>query len=341
MQNPPARRIPRPWLILLALIIILFTTPQDITLSLMSRIFERLPDFATIFLGIFIEAAPFLLFGTLGSGLVEIFFSQDLLARLIPKNNLSGTIIGGLMGLVFPVCECGVVPLTRRMFRKGLPLGAGIAFLLAAPVLNPIVLLSTASAFGPGLMLALRAALSLIIAISTGLIFSSSSPATEILKPAPAFAPPQLHFNPPATPAPGLAERWRSVLAIALDEFFEMGRYLVIGALLATAMQTFLPQNLLVSIGKGPILSVIAMMLLAVLLSICSTVDAFVALGFIGIFSPGAILAFLVFGPMVDIKSALMYARVFNPRALLYLILFPFLLSLLAGILVNYYLPGL
>lgn len=339
MQTAPViKRIPRQWFILLAAAIILATFPPEIWVILASRI----SDFAAIFLGIFIEAAPFLLFGTLGSGIVEVFFSKDLLARLVPKRALPGSLAGSLMGMLFPVCECGVVPLTRRMFRKGLPLSAGVAFLLAAPVLNPIVLFATASAFGLGAMLALRIGLSMVIAVSTGMVFSAAQSPLEALKPIPgaAFTPLELPKNIEIIPPP-LFERWRQVLTIALDEFFEMGRYLVIGASLAAAMQTFIPQNLLVGLGQDPVLSVLAMMTLAVLLSICSTVDAFVALGFVGIFSPGAILAFLVFGPMVDIKSVLMYARVFQPRPLVYLILLPFLFSLLAGILVNYTLPGL
>ena len=339
MQTTPViKRIPRQWFILLAVLIVLATFPPEIWVILASRI----TDFAAIFLGIFIEAAPFLLFGTLGSGIVEIFFPKDLLARLIPKRALTGSLAGSLMGMLFPVCECGVVPLTRRMFRKGLPLSAGVAFLLAAPVLNPIVLFGTASAFGVGGMLALRFGLSMAIAISTGMVFSAAKSPLEALKPIPGavFTPLELPQNIEIIQPP-LLERWRQVLTIALDEFFEMGRYLVLGAGLAAAMQTFIPQNLLVGLGQDPVLSVLAMMALAVLLSICSTVDSFVALGFVGIFSPGAILAFLVFGPMVDIKSILMYARVFQPRPLIYLILLPFLFSLLAGILINYPLPGL
>lgn len=81
-------------------------------------------------------------------------------------------------------------------------------------------------------------------------------------------------------------------------------------------------------------------MALAIVLSICSTVDAFVVLGFVGTFSPGAILAFLVFGPMVDIKSTLMYLSVFRKRAVFYIILLSFGMSFLAGLLVNLLMMG-
>jgi uncharacterized membrane protein YraQ (UPF0718 family) len=118
-----------------------------------------------------------------------------------------------------------------------------------------------------------------------------------------------------------------------------MGRYLIIGAVLAAGLQTFIPQNTLLSIGTGPLFSVLVMMALAIILSICSTVDAFVALGFVGTFSFGSILSFLVFGPMVDIKSVLMYSQVFRRKSVGYIVLLPLLMSLLAGLLFNYFRP--
>lgn len=332
------RTIPRLLLVLLILAVILFTIPSDISLAFLQRAAVRLPDFATIFLGIFIEAAPFLLMGTLASGIVEVFVSQDFFARAVSHRAGLGALTGALMGLTFPVCECGVVPLTRRLLRKGLPLPAGIAFLLAAPVLNPIVIASTAAAFGWGKLLALRMGLTLLIAVITGLVFSVAKSPWDVLRPTEWVQGNDVLQLHPQVQALSLVDRWRRVLLIAMDEFFEMGRYLVIGAMLAAAMQVFIPQSIMLTVGQGPLLSVLVMVGLAVLLSICSTVDAFVALGFVGTFSPGAILAFLVFGPMVDIKSVLMYVRVFRPRPVLYLILIPLLISVLGGLLVNYYL---
>jgi len=137
----------------------------------------------------------------------------------------------------------------------------------------------------------------------------------------------------------GWRARLQTGLLVAADEFFEMSRYLVIGAALAAAMQALVPQAALLSVGQGPLASVAVMQLMAVVLSICSTVDAFVALGFAGTLSAGSVLAFLVFGPMVDIKSTLMFLRVFRKRAVVYLIVLPLLMNFLAGILINYYLP--
>ena len=107
-----------------------------------------LGTFSTRFLGIFIEAVSFLLLGTLISGLIAVFVNNDDIARLMPHNPIAATLVGSMLGFIFPVCECGVVPVTRRLYQKGLPVSVGITFLLAAPVMNPIVLASTYAAFG-------------------------------------------------------------------------------------------------------------------------------------------------------------------------------------------------
>lgn len=312
-----------------------------------STVIDALSNFAAVFMGIFVEAAPFLLLGTLASSLVETFVSREDLARWMPRNPVLGALMGGLFGLLFPVCECGVVPFGRRLLRKGVPLPTVIATLLSAPVVNPIVITSTLAAFGPGLILWGRIGLSLGIAILTGIAFSLAKP-SDVLR----DEPPSniLHVLPPLVldevriapqKSPSLGKRLHDTLVMTADEFFEMGRFLILGALLAAFMQTVVPQSSLLSIGQGPFFSVVVLILVAVLLSVCSTVDAFIALAFAGSFMPGAILGFLVFGPMVDIKSTLMYLRVFKPRALFYLILLPLLLNLLAGTLINRLAGGL
>lgn len=289
-----------------------------------------LTTFATISLGIFVEAVPFLLLGTLASGMVEVFVDQETLARYIPRRALAASFGGALLGLAFPVCECGVVPLARRLFRKGLPLSSGVAFLLAAPVVNPVVLLSTAAAFGWGGMLAWRVGLSLGIAVLTGLLFASERDPANLLRP---LSPSTgfEHDHPSGT----VRTRLGRALVIAGDEFFEMGRFLVVGALLAALLQTVVPQSALLRVGGHPFLSVVAMMGLAFALSLCSTVDSFVALAFTGSFTPAAILAFLVYGPMVDIKSTLMLLGVFRRRPVAYLVLLPLLMTLVATVAIN------
>ena len=295
-------------------------------------VLEWASRFSVVFLGIFIEAAPFLLLGTLASGIVEVFVERETLASLLPRGVFRGALAGSLLGLFFPVCECGVVPFARRLMRKGAPAPVAIATLLAAPVINPIVIASTLVAFGPGWVLWGRLGVTLAIAMITGMVFGMQSPRLDIVKEGPGFDASE------AKPAPRKpSEQIRQVLVLAADEFFEMGRFLVMGSLLAALMQTVARQSDLLSVGQGPVLSVVVMVILAVLLSICSTVDAFIALAFVGTFTSGSILAFLVYGPMVDIKSTLMFLRVFRPREVAYLVLLPLLLTLLAAVAVNYF----
>ncbi|MFZ2487596.1 MAG: permease [Anaerolineae bacterium] len=298
-------------------------------------ILDRIQVFVTIFLGIFIEAAPFLLAGALVSGFLEIFLSRETLLRLAPRRPVLAALTGASLGLVFPVCECGVVPVTRRLYQKGLPMPVGIAFLLAAPVINPVVILSTLSAFGWGPILWGRIGFTFLIAFLIGLIFQRATRAET-------FTPALLqHMQEAETCAlpDAVQSSWRArvphALAAAGDDFLDMARYLVIGSLLAAAMQTIVPQSALLAIGTNPVTSVLAMLLLAFVLSICSTVDAFVALAFVGMFTPASILAFLVFGPMVDIKSTSMFLGVFQRRKVAYLVLLPALMVLLLGVYLN------
>ncbi|MCS6836989.1 MAG: permease [Anaerolineae bacterium] len=286
--------------------------------------------FTTRFLGIFIEALPFLLLGTFTSGLIEAFLRAEDLVRFLPKNRVVATIGGAFLGLVFPVCECGVVPVARRLFTKGLPVSMGIAFLLAAPVMNPIVFASTFIAFGWSGLLVGRFVMTALVAIAVGLVFALSARRADVLLPAA-----MLDACPVAQKRPTLGQGLAQAATIAASETFEMGRYLVIGCLLAAAMQTFVPQEALIAIGSGTVTSVLALQVLAFVLSVCSTVDAFLALAFVNLFTTGSLVAFLSFGPMVDIKSVAMFLGVFQRRAVAYLILLPFLMNLLGGVLIN------
>lgn len=288
--------------------------------------------FATRFLGIFIEAVPFLLLGSLTSGLIEIFVSGEFLLKLLPKNSFGAAIGGTFLGVIFPVCECGVVPVARRLFTKGLPISMGIAFLLAAPFMNPIVFASTFIAFGFGPVFIGRFIMTAIVAISIGMIIGTFAKPEEVLKLQ------SLHtlgnIQPNMSRVPFQSKLLRA-LYIAGDEFFEMGRFLIVGSALAAAMQTLIPQESLLALGTGPVLSVIFMQVLAFILSVCSTVDSFLALAFVNTFTTGSIISFLSFGPMVDIKSTLMFTGVFKGRIVFYLVILPFVMNLLAGVLIN------
>ncbi len=340
------KRMPTPpktnrWLrILLSaglLLLVLYAIFGDLLTTGAGRLLlgQRFQVFVTIFLGIFIEAAPFLLLGSVVSGLIAVFVDQTLLDRYLPRRAIPAALAGATLGLLFPVCECGVVPVTRRLYEKGLPMSIGVAFLLAAPVINPIVMVSTYAAFGWGPVLWGRIGFSLLVALIVGIIFHFAQP-REILLPnlhqAHAAASDHHHHHAPTL---GFRQRLQQALTTAGDDFLDMARYLIIGSILAAMMQTVVPQTLLLAIGQGPVTSVLAMQALAFVLSVCSTVDAFLALAFSGVFTTGSIITFLTFGPMVDIKSALMFLGLFQRRIVLYLILLPLLLTLLIGIFWN------
>jgi len=226
-------------------------------------------------------------------------------------------------------------------------------------VMNPIVLVSTFVAFEnqPNVteIVALRFIITAVVAISVGVIFAIAARPQEILRPV-SFAPiaggdggkidgnsgenPFTDFKQPpqnviSAANPTLAGNLYRATKVASYEFFEMGRFLVVGCMLAALMQTVVSQETLVTLGEGPLLSVIIMQALGFVLSVCSTVDAFLALSFVGTFSGGSILAFLTFGPMIDIKSTLMFAGVFKRKTVAYLILLPLLMTMLIGLWIN------
>ena len=182
---------------------------------------ERVQTFVTIFLGIFIEAVPFLLAGSVVSGFIHIFVDQRWLDRFIPHNLFLGPLSGAAMGLLFPVCECGVVPVTRRLYAKGLPVSIGVAFLLAAPVINPVVIVSTYAAFGWGPVLWGRIIFSLLIAFSVGMIFQLATP-DEVLLPTVADG----HDHHSHMIGQSFQARTLAALNTAGDDFLDMARYL-------------------------------------------------------------------------------------------------------------------
>ncbi|MEH2359815.1 permease [Nostoc sp.] len=322
----------------------------------------------TLFLSLLVEAMPFLLLGVLFSSLLLFFVDERKLVEKMPKNPLLGALVGSLIGFLFPVCECGNVPVARRFLIQGVPTPVAIGFLLAAPTINPIVIWSTWTAFRdqPEIVV-LRVVFSLVIATIIGYVFSFQKDLNPILQPAIAR---YMKFNPPAQPetkrrgkryevqqeatVPNLlqsgtyilggkagiplridanfvpptsnstsnkplADKLRLVVDNSIQEFRELGGIMVIGSAIAAAIQILAPRELILSLGAGPITSIVVMLILAVVVSICSTVDSFFALSFASTFSSGSLLAFLVFGPMIDIKGIGLLLSIFKPKTVFYL----------------------
>ncbi|AHI55418.1 permease [Listeria ivanovii] len=325
--------------------------------------FSHLPDsflqMNTIFISILIEALPFVLIGVFIAGFIQMFISEKFIARVIPKNKFLAVIVGSLIGVFFPSCECGIVPIVRNLLAKGVPLHAGIAFMLTAPIINPVVLFSTYVAFGSTWEVPLlRVAGSLVVALVVGNIIAYFYkgtglkdrflkyeaagekvvvPAANLATVGPNNGMVTSHFQVLEAETEAnhnhhhhgeahvhmemsLSQKVWHTVQHAVDEFFSVGKYLVFGALLAAAMQTYIKTSTLVSIGHGPVLSILLMMVLAFVLSLCSEADAFIAASFRSVFSTQSIVAFLVFGPMLDIKNLMMMLGSFKAKFVLLIV---------------------
>lgn len=266
-----------------------------------------LQGFSMMFISILLEALPFVLLGTLISAAIHLYLPQDALAYLLPRNRWLGLLTASLLGFFFPVCECAIVPITRSLVRKGVPIGMAVTFMLAVPIVNPVVLAATYTAFaGAWGVVLLRAVCGALVAIFAGDVIGRWYENTYPLR-SKSFYEEHSH-EAEQTEA---AKPWISLLRHTSEELFAVGRYLVLGAALSAALQTTIPRHLLAAVGQNSWLSVLAMMSLAYFLSLCSEADAFVARTFVGQFSNGSILAFLVLGPMIDLKATLLWKGVF------------------------------
>lgn len=281
----------------------------------------------SIFISILIEAIPFILIGVILSGIIQMFVSEEMIARIMPKNRFLAVLFGALVNVLFPACECGIIPITRRLLLKGVPLHAGVAFMLTAPIINPIVLFSTYIAFGNRWSVVFyRGGLALAVSLIIGVILSYQFKDTQLLKP---DEPGHHHHHGT------LLQKLGGTLRHAIDEFFSVGKYLIIGAFIAAAMQTYVKTSTLLAIGQNDVSSSLVMMGLAFVLSLCSEVDAFIASSFSSTFSLGSLIAFLVFGAMVDIKNLLMMLAAFKKRFVFLLITYIVVIVLAGSLLVK------
>lgn len=261
------------------------------------------------------EAIPFVLVGVLISGLIQTFVKERWIARIMPRNRYLATIFGCGIGLFFPSCECGIVPITRKLINKGMPLHAGIAFMLTGPIINPIVLFSTYIAFGNDWqMVGIRAGLSLAVAFSVSIILSFLFKELPFRIQDGQTAAAIEHGSEQLAARLPLNKRLYEVIVHAIDEFFSVGKYLVLGAFIAACMQTFVPTSYLLHLGSNPVTSSLVMIALAFIISLCSEADAFIAASFRSTFTVGSLSAFLVFGPMIDIKNTLMLLGTYHRK---------------------------
>lgn len=271
-------------------------------------------DFSYAFLSVLLEGMPFILLGTLLSGLIDQFLPSRVMLRFLPRNPFLGVCVSAGMGLVFPMCECGVVPVIRRLIAKGLPVANAVAYMLAAPVINPIVALSTFAAFrgqSAAEMTIFRLGLAYLVAVLAASAVHNLALRHVVRRGVLASAE-----NAPEETGHshgGPAVRLRAALDVAVKDFLDVMFYFVLGVAVSAAVSTGLNQEVILPLAMDTWLATVSMMGLAFVLSLCSTSDAFIAATFTA-FPAASKLAFLVFGPMFDLKLVFIYSSVFRKR---------------------------
>jgi len=271
------------------------------------------PDFAYAFISVLLEGVPFILLGTLLSGLIDEFLPAKIMMRILPRNVFGGVCVSAALGLIFPMCECGVVPVIRRLMGKGLPLANAIAYMLAAPIVNPIVALSTYAAFrgqapaeytilrlGVGYFVAVLAAmavhqLAIRLILKPSIVAELATPAMEKVRTGP------------------MLFRFSRALRTSVSDFLDVMFYFVLGVAVASCFSTSVNQEVIMPLALNDWLATFSLMGFAMVLSLCSTSDAFIAATFVA-FPAVAKLAFLVFGPMMDLKLIFLYSTIFRKR---------------------------
>jgi uncharacterized protein len=281
-------------------------------------------NFWFAFLALVFEGVPFILFGSLISGVIAAFIPARVITGLLPKSRFAAILVSGLLGVIFPVCDCGIVPIVRRLLKKGVPLSCGVTYMLASPIVNPLVILSTVVAFqgqAPLLNTGLRVGFGYLIAVMIGLIVGTlqsgsilrrglvtpSTPRRTAIRITPlpdaASHPLEVHF----------ALKILDAIRMATDDFLGTALYFVVGAAIAATFNTAVNQHLILPLASHSGLSIMAMMTLSGILTLCSTSDAFIAATFVT-FPSVSRMAFLIFGPMFDLKLVFLYSALFKKR---------------------------
>ncbi len=296
----------------------------------------KIQDFIIVFVSILYEAMPFIVLGAIISGILEELVPQRIVAKLIPRNRFLAIAIGGLLGLVFPMCECGIIPIMRRLLRKGVPLSCCTCYLLAGPIINVVVMGSTYVAFngmetmsastgsklrqlGGTEMVVLRCTMGYIVAFFASVVVDWQFRKHGYAKLLAPYAIPPVNASAETDEENEIARdpwtmRIGRICDAALHDFIDIMVFLILGAVLAAGVRQALTHQEIEDWSvRTPGLAILIMMFLAILICLCSEADAFIAASFVAL-PPSAKAAFLVLGPMLDMKLFLMYTRIFKPR---------------------------
>nr|WP_231901872.1 permease [Microbacterium sp. T32] len=288
----------------------------------------RAQDGLTLALSVLIESLPFVVLGVLLSIIVQVWVPPGAIERWMPRAPWARRAVLSLLGMLIPVCECGNVPFARGLLMRGFGVSDTLTFLVAAPIVNPIVIISTNAAFGlsDGILVG-RLVGGFLIANLIGWLYSRHPDPDKLLT--------ERFLETCEIVVQERGGRGRRSLAQFVVELRSVMPALIIGSLIAGAVQVLIPRSALLAIGSDPALSIAAMMILAVVVSLCSNVDAFFALSFASTFTPGSIVAFLVVGPVVDLKMYALLRTTFTTRVLVGLTIVVVLSAFALGTVVN------
>ena len=292
----------------------------------------RAQDGLTLAVSVLIESLPFVVLGVVLSIVVQVWVPPGVIERWMPRRAWARRAVLSLLGMVVPVCECGNVPFARGLLMRGFTVPETLTFLIAAPIVNPIVIITTHQAFGfdDGILIA-RLLGGYAIANLIGWLYSRHPDPDGLLTER--FRD-SCVLRQGEEPARGGVRLQRSLSQFVIELRAVMPA-LVIGSALAGAMQVLIPREALLAIGSNPALSIVAMIALAMVVSICSNVDAFFALSFASTFTPGSIVAFLLVGPLVDIKMLALMRTTFTTRTLTGIVIVVVLSAFAIGAAVN------
>lgn len=302
-------------------------------------------DIAIYFTTIMLEAIPFLLLGALISAIIEEFVSEERISKMIPKNRVLGSLVGIFLGLFIPACDCAVIPIAMRLKKKKVPTNVIVSFMLASPIISPVVLLSTFFAFGETEKMLLfgfempklfvyRTIFGVLVALVVGIILDIICK-DAVLKEETYEHHHHHHDHEHIHTCnhhhegcscshhekeTGPLGRVKNIINIMYGDFMGIISYMAVGAILAATMQILLPISNIGGIVQNKYISTFIMMLLAFALSLCSTSDAFIARTFMNSLSKNSILAFILLGPMIDIKNTIVLNKSFNKKFVIVLI---------------------
>lgn len=272
---------------------------------------KQLGDFANIFISIILEAIPFIILGSFISAIIQIFISEERMVKLIPRISIFGYFGAALIGLIFPVCECAIVPITRSLIKKGMPIGIGITLMLSVPIINPVVIMSTYYAFyDKQVMVLLRVVGGFVAAILIGIIVNllKGNNDNVILN----KTEDNYYCSCGCNNSINKENKLKAVFEHTNREFLNIMGYLIFGAFISSGFQVIQAQGGLNYIFDNKFLNIIFMMFLGFALSLCSEADAFVGRTFLEAYSFSGVAAFLLLGPMLDFKNLIILLGAFK-----------------------------